>query len=229
MSLSCVFPYLCFYLEIRTSFSFHLFFLFLPCGTRTYPLLFLSLHSRDSLLLRSVPFSNMYHNVCLLSSLLATSPLISWLQSDPECYVHPGIAIKKSNLGDGFGCFVDEPVREGDMLFSIPTTSCLSITDALLDDECGEKFAEIIERAGDGGRTVGESKTIGVLIDCNIDLWRCKLKGVIFSDQLFFSGRNPFKGCTVVLRLTYFLFLLSSFFMSICLPQLLRVTLQRSI
>ena len=95
------------------------------------------------------------HPFLALSALLATSPLLSQLRSDPECYIHPGIEIEKSSNGDGFGCFIQEPVEENELLFSIPTTSCISIIDALVDEECGEKFNEIIERAGDGGRTVG--------------------------------------------------------------------------
>lgn len=92
----------------------------------------------------------------LSSALLAqTPPLVSWLKSVPSCYIHPAISIQKSVVGDGLGCFVTQSIAEDELLFSIPTSVCISYKDAILDEECGETFKEIVEKAGAGGKTVG--------------------------------------------------------------------------
>jgi len=91
----------------------------------------------------------------LTNILLATNPLTSWLKSVPECYIHPSITIEKSKCGDGLGCFVSERVAEDELLFKIPTRECLSILDAIEDDECGDQFEKVLNKAGDGGEIVG--------------------------------------------------------------------------
>ena len=85
---------------------------------------------------------------------LATNPLLSWLRTVPEAFVHPAIQIEKSKVGDGLGCFVSDTVEEDELLFSIPTSVCISFKDAVMDDECGETFKELVEKAGSGGKTV---------------------------------------------------------------------------
>ena len=98
------------------------------------------------------------------TSLLAATPLVTWLKSVPKCFVHPGIDIDTSENGAGLGTFMREPVKAGEMLFSIPTSACISVTDAALDAECGEKFLQMVESGVP--RTVGELWFTTCLLRC---------------------------------------------------------------
>ena len=92
----------------------------------------------------------------LLSILLSISnPVISWLKSKPECFIHPGIAIQTSPAGDGSGLFISQPVEKDEVLFRISTNLCVSFLAAMNDEDCGSKFKALVDEHGGGARSVG--------------------------------------------------------------------------
>jgi len=82
--------------------------------------------------------------------------VIAWLKKVPECYVNPSIDIESSPIGDGFGLFVVKPVDANELLFSIPTSLCVTYLPAMRDEECGEQFQDLVKMNGPGARTVGK-------------------------------------------------------------------------
>jgi hypothetical protein len=79
--------------------------------------------------------------------------LLQWLQ-DNGADINEKIELRASSQGDGYGAFVREDVSEGELLFEIPRNLCLTIDDALDDEDCGEPFSKLIDKAGPGGNTV---------------------------------------------------------------------------
>lgn len=80
------------------------------------------------------------------------SKLIGWLKSK-DASVNDKIQIELSPFG-GFGAVVAEDVEEGELLFTVPRSACVTLKDAVTDPKCGEAFAKLIEKAGPGGNTV---------------------------------------------------------------------------
>ena len=78
--------------------------------------------------------------------------LIEWIKSK-EGVISEKIEIRPSSRGGGYGAFVTEPINEGDVLFTVPRSACLTLEDATEDPECGEKMKKLIEKAGPGADT----------------------------------------------------------------------------
>ena len=80
--------------------------------------------------------------------------LLDWVKSKEGSFIHPAITIAPSELGDGYGVYVTDAVSEGEILFSIPRSACVTVEDATNDPECGKTFRTLIDKAGPGGNTV---------------------------------------------------------------------------
>jgi len=59
-----------------------------------------------------------------------------------------------SSRGGGYGAFVTESIDEEELLFTIPRSACISLSDAISDPSCGDAFKKLMEKAGPGGNTV---------------------------------------------------------------------------
>lgn len=79
--------------------------------------------------------------------------LLDWLRKG-GAEISSKLSIQPSEKG-GYGAFVTETVKADEVLFRIPRSLCVTIDDALTDEECGEGFRTLIEKAGPGGNTVG--------------------------------------------------------------------------
>jgi len=85
--------------------------------------------------------------------------LLKWLQSSGAT-VNDCLEIRQSSQGAqaGYGVFVDRPVKENELLFSIPRNLCVTIEKATtsIDDDgtFGDGLQNIIDKAGQGGCTV---------------------------------------------------------------------------
>jgi SET domain len=131
----------------------------LGCFQATVSLFLLSssrslLHQRTSLLRRSIGHADLdlpYSDV----SVAKYNQMLDWLKSQEEAVVSDKIEIKPSILqGGGYGAFVTQAVDENELLFTIPRTACITLSDALSDERYGESFRKLIEKAGPGGNTV---------------------------------------------------------------------------
>ena len=69
--------------------------------------------------------------------------LIEWIKSK-EGVISEKIEIRPSSRGGGYGAFVTEPINEGDVLFTVPRSACLTLEDATEDPECGEKMKKLL-------------------------------------------------------------------------------------
>ena len=78
-------------------------------------------------------------------------PLLAWLRSRGT-QVGP-ITLAKSVVGAGCGAFASRAVDEGELLFSVPSSSCLGLYNACGDEEVGESLAKLVA-TGQGGATV---------------------------------------------------------------------------
>eukprot|EP00536_Pseudo-nitzschia_multiseries_P000652 jgi/Psemu1/294125/fgenesh1_pm.8_\ len=85
--------------------------------------------------------------------------LLAWLSSN-GAIINECLEIELSSQGEqaGYGVFVNRPIEEGELLFSIPRNLCVTIEKATssVDDEgeFGKTLQTIIEKAGPGGITV---------------------------------------------------------------------------
>ena len=83
--------------------------------------------------------------------------LLSWVQANGG-EINDKIIIQKSSQGCGYGAFVEDEdnggVEKDEILFTIPRTACLTLDKATSDDDFGETFQKLIEKAGPGGNTV---------------------------------------------------------------------------
>ncbi|KAL3925911.1 MAG: hypothetical protein SGILL_000088 [Bacillariaceae sp.] len=80
--------------------------------------------------------------------------LLQWLEEN-GAFISDKIELTKSAQGDGYGAFVSQPVEAGELLFQIPRGLCLTLEDATKNDEdCGEAFQALIDKAGPGANTV---------------------------------------------------------------------------
>ena len=79
--------------------------------------------------------------------------LLDWMRCN-DCVVNDKMYIDESGNGIGYGAFVRENVEEGEILFTVPRNSCVTLDDATSDPACGKAFQSIIEKAGPGGNTV---------------------------------------------------------------------------
>ena len=75
------------------------------------------------------------------------------MESFSGAIVNPSVEIRPSPIG-GFGAFAGAPLAEGEVLFSIPRSACVTVSDAVEDTECGEPINNLLKKAGPGGTTV---------------------------------------------------------------------------
>ena len=80
--------------------------------------------------------------------------LLDWIKEQEGSEIHPSIELRPSTLGDGYGAFVSSAVNEGDLLFAIPRSACVTLEIGMDDPECGPTYRKLIEKAGPGGNTV---------------------------------------------------------------------------
>ena len=85
--------------------------------------------------------------------------LIQWfLSSDERSFMSPKVEIRPSTRGGlatgGYGAFASDDVTEGELLLRIPRDCCVTLDDALKDNECGPAFQKLMEQAGPGSDTV---------------------------------------------------------------------------
>lgn len=79
------------------------------------------------------------------------APLMSWLK---QCGAEIGpVRLGKSASGAGYGAFVTEAVEEDDVIFSVPSTACISLFTACGDEDVGEALTRLTA-TGQGGATV---------------------------------------------------------------------------
>lgn len=78
--------------------------------------------------------------------------LLGWLRQS-GAYIGP-IDIRTSQCGDGAGAFLTRPVPDGEPLFAVPRTACVSTDNAEMDPDCGKHFAALRQHGGDGGAGV---------------------------------------------------------------------------
>jgi hypothetical protein len=85
--------------------------------------------------------------------------LLEWLESSGAT-INDCLEIRQSSQGvqAGYGVFVDRPVKEGELLFSIPRNLCVTIEKATTstddDGTFGNGLQNLIDKAGQGGCTV---------------------------------------------------------------------------
>jgi hypothetical protein len=79
--------------------------------------------------------------------------LLEWIKSK-NGEINNKIEIRPSSRGGGYGAYVSESVAEGDVLFTIPRSACLTLDDATEDKDCGAALTKLIEKAGAGANTV---------------------------------------------------------------------------
>jgi len=66
---------------------------------------------------------------------------MSWLERE-GAELGP-VRLGKSACGDGAGAFVTQDLEEGELLFSVPSISCISLYDACGDGDVGEELAKL--------------------------------------------------------------------------------------
>ena len=80
--------------------------------------------------------------------------LRSWFSAN-DGVISDNISIRKSTLsGYGYGCFAEEELAEGDLLFRIPRAATITLDDCLNDEDCGPSFRALQSKAGPGSDTV---------------------------------------------------------------------------
>jgi hypothetical protein len=92
--------------------------------------------------------------------------LLEWLQRSAkeydegeisrsnDAFINDKIMIDESTLGDGYGVFVTNDCSENELLFTIPRSLCVTLNDAINDNDCGTQLKSIMDKAGPGGNTV---------------------------------------------------------------------------
>eukprot|EP00977_Amphora_coffeiformis_P013286 scaffold3421_cov181-Amphora_coffeaeformis.AAC.26 len=80
--------------------------------------------------------------------------LLDWVKAQDGAEIHPAVELRPSTLGDGYGAFVGSAVPEGELLFAIPRSACVTLEDGTEDPACGPTYRKLIEKAGPGGNTV---------------------------------------------------------------------------
>lgn len=121
------------------------------CTNLSHPL---QLQSR----LPSVPRTRLYATD-LATDASKYDDLTQWfLSSNEKSYISPKFEIRPSTRGGlatgGYGAFASEDVADGELLLRIPRDCCVTLDDALNDNECGSAFKKFMEQAGPGSDTV---------------------------------------------------------------------------
>lgn len=79
--------------------------------------------------------------------------LVSWLKST-GAFVHDTLDIQPSNRGIGYGAFVTQAIEQGELLFTVPRSACISMDQVKADPQHGDKFQKFMKQVGPGGNTV---------------------------------------------------------------------------
>jgi hypothetical protein len=79
--------------------------------------------------------------------------LLDWVKAK-GADVNDNLCFKESSRGGGYGAFVTEDVKEGELLVTIPRGACVTLDDVKNDPESGEVFQKLMIQAGPGGNTV---------------------------------------------------------------------------
>jgi len=85
--------------------------------------------------------------------------LLKWLGSNGAS-INDCLEVRQSSQGEqaGYGVFINRPVEQGELLFSIPRNLCVTIEKATtsVDDDgtFGDGLQNIVDKAGPGGSTV---------------------------------------------------------------------------
>ena len=79
--------------------------------------------------------------------------MLDWIKAK-GANVSDNLCFKPSSRGGGYGAFVKEDVKEGDLLVTIPRGACVTLDDVKNDPESGEVFQKLVTQAGPGGTTV---------------------------------------------------------------------------
>ena len=93
------------------------------------------------------------------SSLNRYDELIEWFTASSEkSYISPKVEILPSTRGGlatgGYGAFACNDLSKGETIFCIPKGNCVTLNDALNDNECGPQFQQLLKQAGPGADTV---------------------------------------------------------------------------
>ena len=80
--------------------------------------------------------------------LRSCTDLLESLQHLPGFTSAP-LAVKPSHLGGGLGLFVTAPVAAGDVVLSVPLSSCISTPDTYCDGECGPLLQRVAASHGE--------------------------------------------------------------------------------
>ena len=85
--------------------------------------------------------------------------LIQWFTSSNEqSYISNKVDIRPSTRGGlatgGYGVFANDDLAEGELIFTIPRSCCITLNDSLEDNECGDAFKQLMEKTGPGTDTV---------------------------------------------------------------------------
>jgi hypothetical protein len=80
--------------------------------------------------------------------------LASWFtSSSQQSYISPKFSIQPSP-SSGYGAFASSPISSGELLLSIPRSSCITLDNAFNDADIGEKLRKLRREAGPGSDTV---------------------------------------------------------------------------
>ena len=81
--------------------------------------------------------------------------LLDWLRNDIDgAIISDKICLQPSTNGGGYGAFLTQAVETDELLFTIPREACLTLEDAVADDDVGLLLTKLMEKAGPGGNTV---------------------------------------------------------------------------
>jgi len=110
--------------------------------------------------LSSLPSKSSSGTKLFASSADKYNDLIQWFTtSNEQSYITNKVDIRPSTRGGletgGYGVFANDDLAEGELIFTIPKRSCcVTLDDALEDNECGAAFKQLMEKAGEGSDTV---------------------------------------------------------------------------
>ena len=119
----------------------------------------ISAFSVGSRTLSSLPSKSDSRTKLFASSADKYNDLIHWFTtSNEKSYISNKVDIRPSTRGGlatgGYGVFANDDLAEGELIFTIPKNCCVTLDDALEDNECGAAFKQLMEKAGDGSDTV---------------------------------------------------------------------------
>lgn len=101
--------------------------------------------------------SNAFSTTATSTAKSRYADLKDWLLQGDGSF-SPKLDIRPSGRGGlatgGYGVFAGEDIDEGELLLKIPVDRCVTLDDALNDQECGPSFENLMKKAGPGSDTV---------------------------------------------------------------------------